>query len=45
MVNFTYKFFAALVIIPLLYTVRRWIEAYLGTETAERLRREAAAEA
>ena len=43
-VNFTYKFCAAIVMIPLLYVVRRWIEAYLGTETAERLRREAAAE-
>jgi len=36
---------AAMVMIPLLYVVRRWIEAYLGAETAERLRREAAAEA
>lgn len=43
MVNFSYKFCAALLMIPLLYVVRRWIEAYLGTETAERLRREAAA--
>jgi len=41
-VNFCYKFLAALLMIPLLYLVRGWIERYLGTETAARLRAEAA---
>ena len=41
-VNFCYKFLAAILMIPLLYLVRRWIEAYLGEATAVRLREEAA---
>jgi queuosine precursor transporter len=41
-VNYVYKMAAAIVLIPLLYGVRRVIEGYLGHETADRLREEAA---
>jgi uncharacterized integral membrane protein (TIGR00697 family) len=42
-VNYLYKMAAAVVLSPLLYLSRRWIEQYLGREEAERLKREAAA--
>jgi uncharacterized integral membrane protein (TIGR00697 family) len=41
-VNYIYKMSAAIALIPLLYLMRRWIERYLGTETAAQLRAEAA---
>ena len=43
-VNFIYKMFAAVAMIPLLYLARKWIEDYLGAETATRLKAEAAAD-
>jgi hypothetical protein len=42
-VNYAYKMLAAIALIPLLYLGRRGIRAYLGTDEASRLRREAAA--
>ena len=42
-VNYLYKMAAAVVLSPLLYLSRRWIEQYLGREEAERLKTEAAA--
>jgi hypothetical protein len=42
-VNYAYKMLAAIALIPLLYLGRRGIRAYLGTDEANRLRREAAA--
>jgi len=43
-VNYVYKMTAAVVLIPLLYVGRVFIERYLGHAEAERLRREAAAD-
>lgn len=42
-VNYGYKMCAAIALIPLLYVARAAIGRYLGSEEAERLRREAAA--
>jgi hypothetical protein len=42
-VNYFYKMFAAIALIPLLYLARRGIRAYLGEDEARRLRRESAA--
>jgi len=42
-VNYVYKMTAAIVLIPLLYVARVFIERYLGHAEAERLRQEAAA--
>jgi uncharacterized integral membrane protein (TIGR00697 family) len=42
-VNYCYKMLAAVALSPLLYLSRRWIERYLGAETAARLKAEAAA--
>lgn len=42
-VNYVYKMVAAVVLSPLLYLSRRWIEQFLGREEAERLKSEAAA--
>jgi uncharacterized integral membrane protein (TIGR00697 family) len=42
-VNYCYKMLAAVALSPLLYVSRRWIERYLGRETATRLKAEAAA--
>jgi uncharacterized integral membrane protein (TIGR00697 family) len=41
-VNYVYKMFAAVALIPLLYLARRMIERYLGADVAHRLRAEAA---
>lgn len=41
-VNYLYKMLAAIALIPLLYLMRRAIDAYLGTERAEQLRHQAA---
>ena len=41
-VNYVYKMVAAVALIPLLYLMRRAIDAYLGTERAEQLRHQAA---
>jgi uncharacterized integral membrane protein (TIGR00697 family) len=41
-VNYVYKMFAAVALIPLLYLARRVIERYLGADLAHRLRAEAA---
>jgi len=41
-VNYLYKMLAAIVLIPLLYVMRRAIDAYLGVERAEQLRHQAA---
>jgi uncharacterized integral membrane protein (TIGR00697 family) len=41
-VNYVYKMFAAIALIPLLYLARRVIERYLGADLAHRLRAEAA---
>lgn len=41
-VNYIYKMAAAIALIPLLYLFRRFIERYLGRETAQALRDEAA---
>ena len=43
-VNYCYKMAAAVTLSPLLYVSRRWIERYVGTEEAARLKREAAGE-
>ena len=40
-VNYVYKMSAAIVLIPLLYAMRRLIEGYLGHATADALREEA----
>jgi uncharacterized integral membrane protein (TIGR00697 family) len=42
-VNYCYKMVAAVALSPLLYLSRRWIENFLGKETADRLKSEAAA--
>jgi uncharacterized integral membrane protein (TIGR00697 family) len=41
-VNYSYKLSAAILLIPLIYGARRGIQCYLGAETAERMRSEAA---
>jgi uncharacterized integral membrane protein (TIGR00697 family) len=41
-VNYVYKMGFAIVLIPLLYLMRRWITGYLGAERAEELRLQAA---
>ena len=41
-VNYAYKMLAAVALIPLLYVMRRAIDAYLGQERAEQLRHQAA---
>jgi hypothetical protein len=41
-VNYSYKLALAILLTPLIYAARRWIERYLGTELAVRLREEAA---
>lgn len=41
-VNYLYKMLAAVALIPLLYVMRRAIDAYLGKERAEQLRHQAA---
>ncbi len=41
-VNYAYKMLAAVALIPLLYVMRRAIDAYLGKERAEQLRHQAA---
>jgi len=41
-VNYSYKLTLAFLMIPVIYAARRGIQRYLGAETAERLRREAA---
>ena len=41
-VNYLYKMLAAVALIPLLYLMRRAIDAYLGSERAEQLRHQAA---
>jgi uncharacterized integral membrane protein (TIGR00697 family) len=41
-VNYAYKMCAAIALIPLLYLARAGIKAYLGSDEARRLRREAA---
>lgn len=43
-VNYLYKMAMALLLIPLIYLVRGWIERYLGPAEAQRLRDEAAAD-
>lgn len=43
-VNYVYKMFAAVALIPLLYVAHRAIDAYLGHEAAEKLREDAAAD-
>jgi uncharacterized integral membrane protein (TIGR00697 family) len=43
MVNYLYKMFAAIALIPLLYVARRGIRVYLGADEANRLKRQAAA--
>ncbi len=40
--NYAYKLVLAILLTPLIYGARRWIERYLGTELAVRLREEAA---
>jgi hypothetical protein len=40
--NYSYKLVLAIVLTPLIYGARRWIERYLGTDLAVRLREEAA---
>jgi queuosine precursor transporter len=40
--NYAYKLTLAIALTPLIYGARRWIERYLGTELAVRLREEAA---
>jgi uncharacterized PurR-regulated membrane protein YhhQ (DUF165 family) len=42
-VNYLYKMLMAVLLIPLIYLVRRRIETYLGSEDAARLKQEAAA--
>jgi uncharacterized integral membrane protein (TIGR00697 family) len=42
-VNYLYKMLMAVLLIPLIYLVRRRIETYLGSDEATRLKREAAA--
>jgi uncharacterized integral membrane protein (TIGR00697 family) len=42
-VNYVYKMLFAVLLIPLLYVMRRGITAYLGAARAQRLREEAAA--
>ena len=41
-VNYLYKMSAAIALIPLLYVMRRLIERYLGTTTAEAMKEDAA---
>jgi uncharacterized PurR-regulated membrane protein YhhQ (DUF165 family) len=41
-VNYAYKLTLAVLMIPVLYAARRGIQRYLGAQTAEQLRLEAA---
>ncbi len=42
-VNYGYKLAAAILLTPLIYLMRRWIDGYLGPEESARLKAEAAA--
>ena len=44
-VNYTYKIIAAIALIPLIYLLRRGIDAWLGRDLADALKREAATSA
>ncbi len=41
LVNYTYKFAMAVLLTPLIYFVERWIEKYLGHETAHKMKQAA----
>jgi len=41
LVNYTYKFTMAIILTPLIYLVERWIEKYLGHETASKMKQAA----
>ena len=41
LVNYTYKFTMAVLLTPLIYFVERWIEKYLGHETAHKMKQAA----
>ncbi len=41
LVNYTYKFTMAVLLTPLIYFVERWIEKYLGPETAHKMKQAA----
>jgi len=41
LVNYTYKFTMAIILTPLIYLVERWIEKYLGHETANKMKQAA----
>ncbi len=38
LVNYTYKFTVAIVLTPLIYIIEKWIENYLGHETATKMK-------
>lgn len=40
-VNYCYKLFVAILLLPLLYAIHAWIDRYLGKELSEKLRSEA----
>ena len=41
LVNYAYKFTMAVILTPLIYLMERWIDNYLGHETAQRMKRSA----
>jgi uncharacterized PurR-regulated membrane protein YhhQ (DUF165 family) len=41
LVNYAYKFSMAVILTPLIYLMERWIDNYLGHETAQRMKRSA----
>jgi uncharacterized integral membrane protein (TIGR00697 family) len=41
LVNYTYKFMMAIILTPIIYLVERWIDKYLGHETANKMKQAA----
>jgi len=41
LVNYTYKFTMAIILTPLIYLIERWIEKYIGYETANKMKQAA----
>ena len=38
LVNYAYKFTVAIVLTPLIYIIEKWIENYLGHDTATKMK-------
>jgi len=38
LVNYTYKFIMAIILTPLIYLIEKWIDNYVGHETARKMK-------